>query len=260
MGTGSTWHNPVPGRYPAFQINYSSWIGPRQTIFFAQSDDLLHWNKCGAKNEFSQDERWYEPNGRWDCIWAITHPEGGLFGYWTATPKTGTNGRFGFGESADGINWHALPPPHVAGVGEGEVGAIERIGEHYYMLFGTGGHMEVLVANAAQGPFTAVERNRVFLGGHTYFARFFPSPSGLLVCHHSISRDGQVYFAPLKRVTLDPDGALRLRWWNGNEALKQQRLKLELFNQQQPISWISPVLDLHFLVVLEGRMCLPKAA
>lgn len=259
MGTGSTWHNPVTGSHPAFQINYSSWIGERQTIFFAQSDDLLHWSKCGPANEFIQDERWYEPNGRWDCIWSISRSEGGLYGYWTATPETETGGKFGFGESTDGINWQALPPPRVEGVGEGEVGAIERIGDRYYMLFGTNGHMEVLVADAPQGPFTVLTCNRVFLGGHTYFARFFPSPSGLLVCHHSIARDGQVCFAPLKRVTLDPDGALRLRWWNGNDALKRQRLDVEMLGNEKTISWVSNNFDTQSAIVLEGQLRLPRA-
>ena len=97
MGTGSTWRNPVPGGKPSFQMNYSCNGPERQTIFFAQSDDLIHWTKCGPACEFVQDERWYERNGRWDCIWTIARPGGGLYGYWTATPKPETWGRFGFG-------------------------------------------------------------------------------------------------------------------------------------------------------------------
>ena len=58
MGTGSTWVNPVPGARPRFQTNYSSWLGNRETIFFAQSDDLIHWAKCGGEHEFVRDERW----------------------------------------------------------------------------------------------------------------------------------------------------------------------------------------------------------
>lgn len=259
LGTGSTWRNPVSDGQPAFQMNYSCWEGPRQTIFFAQSADLLHWSPCGPAYEFVQDARWYEPNGRWDCIWTLPRPEGGLYGYWTATPKPETGSQFGFGESADGISWHALAPPRVEGVGEGEVGAIACIDDRYFLLFGTQGHMEVLAADAPQGPFTVLTRNRVLLGGHTYFARFFPSPDGLLVCHHTIARDGQVHFAPLKRATLDPDGALRLRWWSGNDALKHRRLEVAPLDPAPPGSWLSPDFDVLAGMVLEGRMRLPQA-
>ena len=260
MGTGSTWRNPVPGGKPAFQINYSCWKGPRQTIFFAQSDDLVHWIKCGPTHEFVQDERWYEPNGRWDCIWTIARPRGGLYGYWTATPKPQTGGQFGFGESSDGIAWKAMEPPKVSGVGGGEVGAVEKIGDRYVMLFGTNGHMETLVADTPQGPFTVLTRNRILLGGHTYFARFFPSPSGLLVCHHSIARDGQVFLGLLKGTNLDAQGTFRLTWWPGNEAMKHKSVAVTppAAGVAGPIAMLGRKLDASAGFVLEGTLQLPK--
>ena len=51
---------------------------------------------------------------------------------------------------------------------------------------------------------------------HTYFARFFPMDGELLVNHHAVAHDGEVYFAPLKLAEVDKSGALRLKWWNGN--------------------------------------------
>ena len=262
MGTGSTWRNPVPGAKPAFQTNYSSWKGPRQTIFLAQSDDLIHWTKCGKKREFVQDERWYERDGRWDCIWTIARPGGGLYGYWTATPKPETGGQFGFGESDDGITWKALKPPYVSGVGSGEVGAIEKVGDRYVMLFGTGGRMETLVAYEPQGPFTLLPRNQVVLRGipHTYFARFFQSPSGLLVCHHSIARDGEVYAGLLKGTKFDADGMLCLTWWPGNEALKQKPVAVQspAAGSAGPIAMLGGRLDALYGFVLEGTLQLPK--
>ena len=48
--------------------------GPRQTIFFAESDYLVHWRKRGDETQFVQDERWYAPEGRWDCIWTMPRP------------------------------------------------------------------------------------------------------------------------------------------------------------------------------------------
>jgi len=276
MGTGATWRNPVPGGKPAFQINYSNsrvvntpaGLGRRQTIFFAQSDDLIHWTKCGPKSEFVPDNRWYQPDGRWDCIWAIPRPGGGLYGYWTATPKPETGGQFGFGESLDGITWKALEPPKVdAGypvTGMGEVGAIEKIGDRYVMLFGVYAHMETLWAGTPQGPFTAATRNRVCLDGlpHTYFARFFPSPAGLLVCHHSIARDEQVYFAPLKSALVDNEGTLRLGWWKGNEKMKHQPIEFNppaIENPTAPIAWIEKAFDAQAGVILEGELVLPAA-
>ncbi|MBC8373299.1 MAG: family 43 glycosylhydrolase, partial [Planctomycetes bacterium] len=136
MGTGSTWKSPNYKTDGRFFMNFSEWKGPRQTIFFAESTDLLRWKRLGGEFEFKQDERWYQPRGRWDCIWTIARPGGGLYGYWTATPKPETGGRFGFGETLDGIHWKALKAPEVTGVGGGEVGAIEKIGGKYYMMFG----------------------------------------------------------------------------------------------------------------------------
>ena len=176
MGTGSTWQAPQPSNLGKFQMNFSEWKGARQTIFFAVSDDLIHWTRLGAEYEFVQDERWYERLGRWDCIWTIPRRGGGLYGYWTASPKVETGGRFGFGQSMDGMKWEALPSPKVHGTTEGEVGAIEEIGGRYYMMFGNYPHMVTLVADSPEGPFHIAQKNRALLGGHTYFTRFFPSP------------------------------------------------------------------------------------
>jgi hypothetical protein len=182
-----------------------------------------------------------------------------LYGYWTATPKQETGGRFGFGESLDGIRWTALAPPKVAGVGEGEVGAIEKIGGRYYMLYGHRGGMQTLVAGKAEGPFRTTAKNNEFLTGHTYFARFFPAPSGLLVCHHSIARDGQVYAGLLKGTQVDVEGTLRLTWWPGNEALKHKPVALPLSaaGGKGPIRMLGRKLDVASGSVLEGMLRLP---
>jgi len=258
MGTGSTWKSPQFEQDGKFFMNFSEWKGARQTIFFAESKDLIHWTRLGKDLEFVQDERWYDRNGRWDCIWVIPRPGGGLYGYWTATPKGETGGRFGFGETMDGVAWKALPPPKVAGVGEGEVGAIEKIGDKYYMMFGTGGFMATLVAERPEGPFLAAAKNFHLLAGHTYFSRFFPSPEGLLVNHHSIARDGQVYFGALKAARLDAEGALRLGWWKGNEAMKHQPIDLlPTAKTEAAIAMLPTSFDVQLGLVLEGTIALP---
>jgi hypothetical protein len=262
MGTGSTWKSPAFEKDATFFMNFSEWKGPRQTIFFAASKDLVHWTRLGNEHEFVQDERWYERNGRWDCIWTIARPGGGLYGYWTATPKSDTGGRFGFGETHDGVTWRALKPPAVAGVGEGEVGAIQKIGSRYYLMFGTGGIMVTLVADRPEGPFRAAPTNLHLLSGHTYFSRFFPMLDGLLVNHHSIARDGQVYFGTLKTAILDDAGTLRLGWWKGNEAIKRERLAIDrpraAADGPRTVTMLDTTFDVARGIILEGSLPLPE--
>ena len=127
-GHGSTWKSPhfQKGRPVLHELLRVERAAANHLL--RRVEGPRHWTRLGNEYEFVQDERWYERNGRWDCIWTIPRPGGGLYGYWTATPKAETGGRFGFGETLDGITWKALAPPKVSGVGEGEVGAIERIG------------------------------------------------------------------------------------------------------------------------------------
>ena len=263
MGTGSTWKSPNYEKDKKFFLNFSEFRGPRQTIFFAESMDLLHWRRLPAEYEFKQDERWYNRDGRWDCIYTIPRPGGGLYGYWTATPKPETGGRFGFGQSADGVKWEALPPPKVTGVGNGEVGAVERIGDKYYMMFGTHPIMVTLVADQPEGPFHAAKKNFCLLSGHTYFSRFLPTPQGILVNHHSIARNGQVYFTPLKRAVVDSEGTLRLGWWEGNEKLKHEIIEVKLpetAQAERPVAMLGSVFDPQQGVILEGDLQLPATA
>jgi len=263
MGTGSTWKSPNYEKDKKFFMNFSWWIGPRQTIFFAESTDLVHWKPIGRQGEFEQDTRWYQPKGRWDCIYSIPRPGGGLYGYWTATPKPETGGRFGFGQTLDGVKWEALPPPKVHGVGGGEAGAVEKIGQKYYMMFGSGGKMVTLVAEEPEGPFHAAKKNFVLLSGHTYFSRFFPTPDGVLVNHHSIARNRQVSFGLLKSTVVDEEGTLRLGWWKGNEKLKEGARVVELSDpaakQGAPIAMLEKALELNDGVILEGRLTLPAS-
>jgi hypothetical protein len=71
----------------------------------------------------------------------------------------------------------------------------------------------------------------------TYFARFYRTPDGLLVNHHSCARPENpdqkvvncpIALAPLKKAVLDGDGHLRLGWWSGNAALRGRSLRLRL--------------------------------
>ena len=265
MGTGSAWKSPAFERDGRFLMNFSAAEGAtrRQTIFFAESRDLVHWTRLGDECEFEQDQRWYEGEGRWDCIFTVPRPEGGLYGYWTATPKDAA-GRFGFGRSDDGLRWESLPPPQVEGAPEaGEVGAVAVFDGRYYMMYGTGGSylMLTLVADRPEGPFRAATKNFQLAGGHTYFCRFFATPGGTLVNHHAIARDGQVYGAPFKRAHVDAEGTLRLAWWPGNEKLKHAPAPLPAPRRGEgPANAIEQTFDVHAGVVLEGELTLPATA
>jgi hypothetical protein len=252
MGTGSTWTAPPPNDGDRFIMNFSEWRGPRQTIFFAESPDLTSWHRLPDACEFVQDTRWYKADGRWDCIYTIPRPEGGLYGYWTADPLRGPS--VGFGQSLDGVTWQALEPPRfVEGSPHGEAGAVERIGERYYLMLGANGGMRTLVADTPEGPFAPATTNFDLLAGqsgmYTYFARFFRTPNGVLVNHHSRMRNGQVYFAPLKRALVDERGTLRLGWWEGNNALKRDAALIH-----RPLS---AKLDTTAGIIVEGGVALP---
>jgi hypothetical protein len=85
--------------------------------------------------------------------------------------------------------------------------------------------MLTFVADQPRGPFVAAPKNFRLLTGDCYFARFVPTPDGLLVTHHTISRVRRgtkqvVYAAPMKRALVDAAGTMRLGWWQGNNALK----------------------------------------
>jgi hypothetical protein len=255
LGTGSVWQ--TGGR---FVMNYSEQRQGVQAIFFMQSTDLIHWDRLGDEVRSDPDPRWYDdtPAGRWDCIWALRRPQGGFWGYLTARPWSHTPGlRFesvGMVESDDGLHWRAVAPPIIEWgdwprMDVGEVGAIEQIGDRYYLMLGFGetglGNrhalrplegrfgMYIFVGDDPRGPFTVDTRAYRLLTSITgirmsYFARFYPTPDGMLVNHHAISRSDVRWLAPLKRAVLDKDGHLYLGYWAGNDAAQGKPIDLDL--------------------------------
>jgi hypothetical protein len=266
LGTGSTWKSPQFEKDRRFFVNFSEQPkGEAQRIYFAESRDLIKWDRLPI--EFRQDPRWYEEKGRWDCIYPTPKTGGGFYGYWTATPK-GRVG-FGFGESEDGVNWRALEPPVLDWGTQAvpkacELGAVEKIRGRYHAMVGAyPDGMFSFVADQPQGPFVAAQKNFRLLSGDCYFARFFPSPDGLLVTHHSISRARRgkqpiVYTAPLKRALVDAEGAMRLGWWQGNEVLKGAAQEVRLLQQTRTDGketvYITAGVDVRSGTILEGTV------
>jgi hypothetical protein len=158
--------------------------GGCQSIFFATSKDLVNWSPVApdaAKNGglvFKYNTSEYA-RGRWDCIAVLPRPNGGYYGYWTATPLgrddlcgKGKNCGAGFGQSDDGLHWTTLPTPGPA-IGA-EVGGLCQLGGKTYMTFNAGHLFE---APDATGPFTAAGKNYNFFTqeGHSAFARLWGS-------------------------------------------------------------------------------------
>jgi hypothetical protein len=214
IGSGSVWK--VGGR---FVMNFSETRRGVQAIFFAVSDDLMHWTRLGSEYCFCPDPRWYrvDRTGRWDGIWAVSNSDGSYTGFFTAVPKTGALGvqeSIGMAHSNDGVKWEAMAPPafdwgNWGNLRTWEVGAVEKIGSRYWMLMGAnesvlgcrvsaGGSrkeeigMFVYSSENMNGPFRAEPGCWRFLTGPcdrflmAYFARFYRVPDKVLVNHHSI--------------------------------------------------------------------------
>jgi hypothetical protein len=274
LGTGAVWKAADFETSGRFICNYSEFRAepgsekPTQNILFAWSTDLIHWHKCGDEAMFRVDERYYERFGRWDCIFPLlrgSSERDGYYGTWTATPKSAgnLNAGIGFGYSDDGLTWVAQPPAQVDPPAD-ESGAFHRFNGRVYAMFGkwdTG--MVCYEAEEVNGPFCRADRNAVLLGGglrHTYFARFCPTPQGVLVNHHSMTGETNgktiTYAAPFKLAVVE-DGVLRWRFWPANEALKGERVPAQPAVTFSAVSLMTGALDFARGVVAEGTLRLP---
>lgn len=123
--------------------------------------------------------------------------------------------------------------------------------------------MWAYVANDVTGPYKRADKNALLLAkGHTYFSRFFPTPDGVLVNHHSMSgaRLGKrpiTYFASLKLSVLDKEGILRFKYWKGNESLKGEVAKVTP-RTSSDIMMMTDSLDFGRGIVIEGSVRLPE--
>lgn len=287
MGAGAVWPSGEK-----FIMNFSESSGgesgkssSKQTIFFAESRDLINWQLLDPEHAFNADTQWYHPNGRWDNVWPVPRSQGGYYGYWAAWPKNKKEIGFGFGESDDGITWRARPPAllELKDVLESEtdkyhtieVGAAHFREGKYYVVFGGSlpissnltARMMTAISDSAAGPFRIAPKNhRLLVGNASYFLRFAAVGEDILANHQSWEISATYPYdgtsrATLKKVHWDDEGTLRLMWWGKNNLAKEESLPVSLGNQpsgSQPI-W----LDIHFepsrILILEGEMLLPDA-
>ena len=253
-GTGSVWRAPDFNATGRYIINYSQYHSGTQNITFAQSFDLIHWERTEALNNtwFNIDHQYYHDPGRWDCIYSIPVSSGPSpaenlrdgyprYGFWTASPISGT---MGFGVTEDGVNWKALPSPEMIPPAHAEVGAVEYIpfGPNkekgaFFAILGAY-HMETYTAQDPKGPWHAATKNFEVLPNarSCYFARFFRAGKDnedVLVTHQSFSHVGRTYIAPYKVADVDDEGTLRFKYWANNEAIKGPVVDAS-FNQSEP--------------------------
>ena len=259
LGTGMVWR--AGGR---FMTNFAEERHKGYENFFAESDDLLHWRRLPDEEYVLRiDERWYANSPpfaklRWDGLWVMPRDDGpGFIGFLTAVSRDGPpglRGTIGCVLSDDGRHFRAAPPAVEPGVWSDRVppmGAVEKIGEHYYALLGVHpemplgarhtpwlldgeGGMYVLMSEKQAGPYRLLPDNPPLLGSrpihYAYFGRFYRFGGEVLLNHHAVTRkpghDG--CFAPLKTVHHDAAGLLSLHWWSGNEALKGPRQPVTL--------------------------------
>lgn len=288
LGAGAVW--PAGEK---FTMNFSELQkapdgSEKQTIFFAESHDLVQWQRLGSEHAFSPDTSLYE-DSRWDNIWPVARSEGGYYGYWAAVPKNKQIG-IGFGESDDGITWRALPSAMLEEVPIGPPGmptpevcaAYYRQGKYYLLLglddlkpiinedapkFRPG--ITTLISDSANGPFRPAPKNRrLLVCNASYFMRFVTVGDEVLVNHHSWELDSdkifglnpaQVYMAPIKKAQWDDEGSLRLMWWEQNNLAKGATLSVSSgkpSRTSQP-SLLTTLFDPQETLILEGTMPLP---
>ena len=248
LGSGSVWQ--AGGKCI---MNFSESRGRVQSISFAESTDLIHWQRLGDEYASNPDSRWYEV-GRWDCIWAMSRKEGGFWGYLSANPWRRSDAHpvgltcrsTGMLESDDGIRWRAVTPPifewgKTPEMENFEVGAVRQFKDKYYLMAQTWGPYEggsylgatapgmyTFIGDTPRGPFRPDAQAFRLLGNtrnrSTHFLRFYELPNEVLVNHFLFTRSWKAWLAPLKKAAVDDQGHLRLEYWRGNEAMKGNSL------------------------------------
>jgi hypothetical protein len=254
LGAGMTWR--AGGK---FLLNFSECRNGKLEIFFAESNDLRHWDRIPASESVSRmDPRWYADgttfsDQRWDNIWVLEDAEQpGFFGYVTAVAKDGPEGLRGTCASVrshDGVHFQTGAPVIEPGLwgDKLEIGGVEPHQGQYFMLAAQAevplgvrwsahhpnavGGVYVLRSARQDGPFLLDPSQPPLLVSapdhYTYFARFYRCDGELLVAHHSLSPARFIATVQPKPGTyLAPlkraqvsDGILRLSWWPGNEAM-----------------------------------------
>lgn len=227
------------------------------TLYFWESDDLLNWRLSSEQGQTHPDPRWYKVEGRWDHMYMLPDEvSGGYLGYCVATPhERYPYAACGMQHSTDGVHWQVLPPPVIEWGSTPappmfEVGGCERVDGKYYLIGGAFGYGDghgygvyTLVSDHWNGPFRPDSQAYRLCGASGYsgvigvqwLASFGRGRDNELLITNYLTdgvknysrfwgRFGWVWFLPIKKAIIDPDGHLRMGYWRDNERLKGESL------------------------------------
>lgn len=211
---------------------------------FWESDDLLTWRYRGEEHDLRPDSRWYHPDSRLDCMDVLRVQAGGETTYYGYATGPG-----GFLRSEDGLDWTGVEPQEVdwdpftppPSIDDGlEIGGCQPINGRYYLLGGwfnyaglPGYGVYTLVGDSPAGPFRPDPVFRLCGNSNRWvamWARFCRTEHGPLINGYMYSgysyETPDTWLPPLKEPVVDAAGHLRLHYWRGNEALKEDRRSL----------------------------------
>jgi hypothetical protein len=219
-----------------------------------RSTDMKTWTFMGDEYTTRPEKQWY--SNRWDEM-AILKDKNLFYGYITSIPHPHlAQDSMGMLRSADGIRWEVIPPPvfewddvppqHM------EVGFCERINGRYYLgmasrcyLGHLGCSIMTFVSDSPTGPFRP-DKDAFRLCGNTsrdtnWIAKTFHWNDEILLSNWittsldksfpTIWGNGQsLWIGPLKKLSTDAKGHLRIAWWKGNDKAKAHMVSLNQKN------------------------------
>ena len=265
LGTGAVWKSPDFDKSGKFLCNYSEWRKEKGTgkktgkYPFRLVEGSGALDQVRRRSHVSGGRPLLRQKGALGLHLRYAWNGGGYWAAWTATgkPGTGRDGTVGVGFSEDGLRWTALPAPQVI-PGVGESGAFWKFGDKIHAMFGTAGGMYAYTAEQVVGPYRRTAKNALLLeGGDAYFSRFFPLPDGKVLVNHQEISDWGCYVAPLKLAAVDSQGVMRWKYWPGNDAMKGERVKVEIQEESSAATVVTEPLDFFKGFVAEGVLRLP---
>lgn len=259
IGTGMVFRSP-DGR---FMMSYTTNLdGPQQKIAFLHSTDLVRWDKIWQEPVIFAQAPYYETDGtRTPCKTpafrdAFIHKRGehyeALIGAHATEGPPLLRGCVARYRSADPElkKWEPLPP--LAGPGVTmlmELPEYFSIGKKHYLTWCTGSGLGVscettrpacttatfyAVADSYEGPYIPPADNLLIGAGNmlgifaaqSYAGRNTVWRGERLLYHHLSWPEAS--FAFPKRILQNPDGTLKLGYWNGIEAIHKEEQTLNL--------------------------------
>lgn len=239
-------------------------------IRFATSDDMKNWKRLGPlaglenRAAFRKTYPWYPM--AFSTPVSYPHPDGGWFHMVFAQNAEYVG--MGFARSKDGIHYEIKPPVKFIGVPDdrfnekplitkgGETAGITKISNKYFFSGGSRQGDYFLVADKSEGPYRPTPKNHTIPRGPENFWRIYNDvPDAPLITDSRWASDAQGrrqwMMTPLKRLVSDGE-SVWIKWWEGNEKLKEQSVALTFKPVQNGVAAIEPAIDPRKVTVIEG--------